>query len=67
MATALWRAQYAIEAEPATAQEAKLLEIPCGAACLVVTRRTFSRDATITLARLVHPGACYLLQGEFEP
>lgn len=65
--TALWRAQYSIEAEPATAQEAKLLEIPPGAACLVLTRRTFSRDATITLARLVHPGARYLLQGEFEP
>lgn len=65
--TALWRAQYSIEAEPATAQEAKLLEIPPAAACLVVTRRTFSREATITLARLVHPGARYLLQGEFEP
>lgn len=65
--TALWRAQYSIEAEPATSQEAKLLEIPPRTACLVVTRRTFSRDATITLARLVHPGARYLLQGEFEP
>lgn len=65
--TALWRAQYSIEAEPATADEAGLLRIAPGAACLVVTRRTFSRDATITLARLVHPGARYLLQGEFAP
>ena len=65
--TALWRAQYAIEAEPASAQEAALLDIPPGSACLVLTRRTFSRAATITLARLVHPGARYLLQGEFQP
>lgn len=65
--TALWRAQYAIEAEPATADEARLLGIPVGTACLVVTRRTFSRDATITLARLVHPGQRYVLQGEFQP
>ena len=65
--TALWRAQYAIEAEPATADEARLLGIAPGTACLVVTRRTFTRDATITLARLVHPGQRYVLQGEFQP
>lgn len=65
--TALWRAQYAIEAEPATADEARLLGITPGTACLVVTRSTYTRDATITLARLVHPGKRYLLQGEFQP
>ena len=65
--TALWRAQYSIEAEPATADEARLLGVPPGSACLVVTRRTFTRDATITLARLVHPGQRYSLHGEFQP
>ncbi len=65
--TALWRAQYSIEAEPATADEARLLAIAPASACLVVTRRTFTRDATITLARLVHPGRHYSLQGEFAP
>ena len=65
--TALWRAQYSIEAEPATADEARLLAIQPGSACLVVTRRTFTRDATITLARLVHPGQHYSLHGEFQP
>jgi len=35
--------------------------------CLVVTRRTFTRSAPITLARLVHPGTRYVLQGEFQP
>lgn len=65
--TALWRAQYAIEAEPATAEEARLLGIGPRDACLVVTRRTFTRDTPITLARLVHPGSRYSLQGEFQP
>jgi GntR family histidine utilization transcriptional repressor len=65
--TALWRAQYAIEAARATAQEARLLGIDASDPCLVVTRRTFTRDAAITLARLVHPGARYLLEGGFQP
>jgi GntR family transcriptional regulator, histidine utilization repressor len=33
----------------------------------VVNRRTFTRDAVITSARLVHPGSRYGLQGEFQP
>ena len=65
--TALWRAQYSIEAGCATAREARLLGIAADAACLVVVRRTFSRTAPITLARLVHPGALYALHGEFQP
>ncbi|MBI5719417.1 MAG: histidine utilization repressor [Burkholderiales bacterium] len=65
--TALWRAQYAIEAAAPTAEEARLLGIGARDPCLVVTRRTFTRDAPITIARLVHPGTRYLLQGEFEP
>lgn len=65
--TALWRAQYSIEAALPTAEEARLLGIATRDPCLVVTRRTFSRDATITFARLVHPGARYLLQGDFQP
>ncbi|MDH4059940.1 MAG: histidine utilization repressor [Aquincola sp.] len=66
-ATALWRAQYSIEATRPTAHEAQLLGIAAAEPCLVVTRRTFTRDAVITLARLVHPGARYSLEGSFEP
>jgi GntR family transcriptional regulator, histidine utilization repressor len=66
-ATALWRAQYSIESSRPTAQEARLLGIAGDEPCLVVTRRTFTRDAVITIARLVHPGALYTLQGEFAP
>lgn len=66
-ATALWRAQYSIEAARPTAQEAALLGIAADEPCLVVVRRTFSRSAPITVARLVHPGTRYTLQGEFSP
>jgi GntR family histidine utilization transcriptional repressor len=65
--TALWRAQYSIEAARPTAQEARLLAIAPDAPCLVVVRRTFTRQAPITIARLVHPGALYSLHGEFQP
>ncbi len=65
--TALWRAQYAIEAARPTAVEARLLQVPADAPCLVVWRRTQARDRAITRARLVHPGTRYLLEGEFAP
>ncbi len=65
--TALWRAQYSIEADRATAQESSLLGIDAGEPCLIVVRRTFTRNAAITIARLVQPGSRYTLQGEFSP
>ncbi len=65
--TALWRAQYTIEASRPTAQEARLLAIDPAMPCLVLVRRTFTADAAITIARLVHPGALYQLEGQFTP
>ena len=65
--TALWRAQYSIEAARPTAQEAQLLGVADDTACLVLVRRTFTRAAPITIARLVHPGTRYALHGEFAP
>lgn len=65
--TALWRAQYTIESALPTALEARLLDIRETDPCLIMVRRTFSRDAVITLARLVHPGSRYQLSGEFNP
>ncbi|MBK6864910.1 MAG: histidine utilization repressor [Ideonella sp.] len=65
--TALWRAQFSIEAALPTAEEAALLGIAARDPCLVVVRRTFTRDAAITIARLVQPGARYTLHGEFAP
>jgi GntR family histidine utilization transcriptional repressor len=63
--TSLWRAQYSIEAARPTAEEARLLGIGTDEPCLIVVRRTFTRDLPITLARLVQPGSRYTLQGEF--
>jgi GntR family transcriptional regulator, histidine utilization repressor len=63
----LWEAQYTIEASHPTAQEAALLGIGVGEACLVVVRRTASRGVPVTLARLVHPGSRYQLAGRFSP
>lgn len=65
--TALWRAQYTIESSLPTALEARLLGIRRADPCLIMVRRTFTRNAVITLARLVHPGARYQLSGEFNP
>jgi GntR family histidine utilization transcriptional repressor len=65
--TSLWRAQYAIEAARATPREARWLQIAADDPCLVIVRRTFTRDTPITVARLVHPGVRYTLQGEFQP
>lgn len=63
----LWEAQYSIEAGAPTAQEARLLRIGRRDPCLIVNRRTESRDVPITTARLVHPGSRYVLQGAFRP
>ena len=63
----LWEAQYTIEASAPTEQEARLLGIERNDPCLVIVRRTSSRGVPITLARLVHPGGRYLLEGSFNP
>lgn len=63
----LWEAQFSIEASRPSAQEAKLLHIPLDEPCLVVVRRTMSRGVGITLARLVHPGSRYQVDGQFKP
>jgi GntR family histidine utilization transcriptional repressor len=65
--TELWRAQYTIEAARPTAAEARLLDVPADEPCLVIHRRTASREAAITTARLVQPGSRYTLAGEFSP
>ena len=65
--TALRRAQYSVHAACATPEEASLLQIEPDTACLIMVRRTMSHSQVITLARLVHPGHRYQLNGEFNP
>ncbi len=63
----LWEAQYSIEAAQPTEEEARLLGIPRRDPCLVLVRRTVAHDVPITLARLVHPGSRYQIEGRFKP
>lgn len=63
----LWEAQYSIEAQLPTAQEAELLGVKPSEPCLIVIRRTESQGSPITLARLVHPGSRYTIEGSFKP
>jgi GntR family histidine utilization transcriptional repressor len=63
----LSEAHYSIEASAPTAQEARLLGIGRNDPCLVVVRRTMSRGRPVTIARLVHPGSRYALEGRFQP
>ncbi|HWP19474.1 MAG TPA: histidine utilization repressor [Burkholderiaceae bacterium] len=63
----MWDAEYALSACPASADEARLLGIGEGDACLVVERRTVFRGMPITWARLVHPGSRYHIAGRFSP
>ncbi len=63
----LWEAQYSIESSLPTPEEARLLGIDAAEPCLVVVRRTVSRDVPITIARLVHPGSRYQIDGRFKP
>ena len=63
----LWEAQYSIEASAPTAEEARLLGVGRHEPCLVVVRRTVSRGVPITIARLVHPGSRYQIDGKFKP
>jgi GntR family histidine utilization transcriptional repressor len=62
-----WEAQYTLEAAAPTEQDAKLLGIARGEPCLVIVRRSASRGLPITIARLVHPGSRYQLEGRFSP
>lgn len=63
----LWEAQYSIEASLPSAQEARLLRIGRDEPCLVIVRGTQTSGEAITLARLVHPGSRYMLNGKFKP
>jgi GntR family histidine utilization transcriptional repressor len=63
----LWEAQYAVEAGSPSAREARLLGIPVQEPCLIIVRRTVNHGVPITVARLVHPGSRYRVEGQFKP
>jgi len=57
------RAEFAIEAMLADRRTAKLLAIPAGSACLVLTRMTWSNGVPVTDARLTYPGERHRFTG----
>lgn len=62
----LAEADHVVEATTPMPSVARALEIPEEAPCLQVTRRTFSRRAVVTFARLTYPGSRYRLGSHIE-
>jgi len=60
-------AEHVIQAETADQRMANLLGIPKKSACLVIERRTWQGDATITWVRLTYPGDRHQLMSHFRP
>lgn len=64
----LWSdAEHVIGATEASVDEAALLKIAPGAACLTVERRTWTRGASITAVRFLYPAKRQKLVGRFTP
>lgn len=59
--------EHTIVAEAVDAQDAALLDVPGGSACLTILRRTWSNGRVATSARLVHPGTRFRLFNRFRP
>ncbi|MGF0537851.1 histidine utilization repressor [Agrobacterium sp. ES01] len=60
-------AEHKILAVTATPETAGLLEIPKGAACLVVERRTWSETGPVTFVRITYPGDSHTIIANFRP
>jgi GntR family histidine utilization transcriptional repressor len=60
-------AEHRIAAVGADEEVARRLDLPLGAACLVVERRTWSAERPITQVRLTYPGAAHALVARFTP
>jgi len=58
--------EHVVDALGASIEEAQWLEIQAGDACLVLTRRTWSRGRAVTYVRCIHPGTRYRLGTRFK-
>lgn len=61
----LTRGRHVVEAVLGNETECELLGIDVAEPCLMVRRRTWSRDGLVSLARLIQPGSRGRLEGEF--
>jgi GntR family transcriptional regulator, histidine utilization repressor len=62
----LTEADYAIEAQLPTPEQARYLDIPATEPCLLMRRRTVSGPHVASTARLVYPGTRYHFAGKFQ-
>lgn len=60
-------AEHTISAINAAPDQAGLLEMSPGGACLLLERRTFQGDDVVTYARLTHPGDRHRMTERFMP
>ncbi len=59
--------EHVVEAQMPTTKIARLLELPSGEPCLLITRKTWARGQVASFARLYHPSSTYKLVGRFGP
>ena len=64
IAAPLTKAEHIVEAVLPTAWECRLLAISEAEPCLLIQRRTWSNDVSVSTARLLYPGARYRLRGQ---
>ena len=65
-AAPLSEAEHVIQAIQTDSETARLLSISPEAPCLLLKRRTWSGNKSVTYARLIHPGDRYQLWGRFS-
>lgn len=58
--------EHVVDAVLPTAQQAKWLQMPLEQPCLMLTRRTWQRDSTVTWAHCMHPSMRYRLGSRFR-
>ncbi|MFG3157938.1 histidine utilization repressor [Streptomyces sp. NPDC048219] len=61
----LGKGEHIVEAVLASPEECAILGVAPSEPCLLIQRRTWSRDALVSIARLLHPGSRYRLEGAF--
>ncbi|MDI3387878.1 histidine utilization repressor [Streptomyces sp. B-S-A8] len=62
----LGRGEHIVEAVLPSAEECEILGVGPGEPCLLIQRRTWSQGAVVSVARLIHPGSRYRLEGTFD-
>lgn len=63
---AVWSwVRHRITAVNAHESLARLLQVPVGAACIVLERRVYRREQVVAMAYLSHPGDRFALDGDF--